>query len=147
MTPDEARSRFAAARVACLATVTPGGAPHVVPVTFALYGDRIVTAIDAKPKRGIRPRRLRNVVANARVSLLADEYDEDWRRLWWVRADGMARVVLDGEDLERAFDLLRARYSQYAAVELIGPAIVVEVERWVGWHAEGGTGLAGPSAP
>ena len=51
MTPHEARSRFVATRVARLATSGPQG-PHIVPITFAVEGDTIVTAIDAKPKRG-----------------------------------------------------------------------------------------------
>jgi PPOX class probable F420-dependent enzyme len=138
VTPDEARSRFASARVARLATVDAGGAPHLVPVTFALDGDRIVTAVDAKPKRGAPLRRLANVRLNPRVSLLADEYDDDWGRLWWARADGIARIVDEGPGLARAFDLLRERYAQYATVALIGPAVVVEVERWLGWSAAEG---------
>lgn len=147
MTPDEARSRFAAARVACLATVGADGQPHVVPITFAVDGDRIVTAVDAKPKRPGRLRRLENIAANPRVALLVDHYDTDWQRLWWVRADGRARVVDDGIEASRAYDLLRDRYPQYASVELSGPAIVVTVERWVGWSADGGIGLAGLTAP
>ena len=136
MTPDEARSRFAAAEVARLATLTPDGAPHLVPVTFALDGDRIVTAVDAKPKRGGRLRRLEHIAANPRVSLLVDHYDEDWARLWWARADGRARLAEDGPEVERAFKLLRDRYRQYRSVELIGPAIWIDVERWSGWSAE-----------
>ena len=138
MTPDEARSRFAGAKVARLATVDAGGAPHLVPVTFALDGDRIVTAVDAKPKRRAPLRRLTNIRANPRVSLLADEYDDDWGRLWWARADGVARIVDEAPELPRVLDLLRARYAQYATVELIGPAVVVEVERWLGWSAAEG---------
>ena len=135
MTPDEARSRFALARVATLATVGADGAPHVVPVTFAIDGDRIVTAVDAKPKRGALLRRLANIRANPRVSLLADGYDDDWARLWWVRADGQARIVEEGAQLGPALALLRARYPQYATVALIGPAVVVDVGHWVGWSA------------
>jgi PPOX class probable F420-dependent enzyme len=138
LTPDEARSRFETGRVARLATVDAEGAPHVVPVTFALEGDRIVTAVDAKPKRASSLKRLANVAANPRVSLLVDEYDEDWDRLWWARADGLARVVDLGPDLDRSISLLRERYAQYTTVALIGPAVVVEVERWVGWSAAGG---------
>jgi PPOX class probable F420-dependent enzyme len=138
LTPDEARSRFANGRVARLATVGAGGGPHVVPVTFAIDDDRIVTAVDAKPKRGSPLRRLANIAANRRVSLLVDEYDEDWDRLWWARADGVARVVDEGPDLARALALLHERYPQYATVELIGPAVVVDVERWVGWSAAEG---------
>ena len=135
MTPDEARSRFALARVARLATVGGDGAPHVVPVTFAIDGDRIVTAVDAKPKRGAPLRRLANIRANPRVSLLADGYDDDWRKLWWVRADGEARIVEEDPGLGGALALLRSRYPQYGTVALIGPAVVIEVGRWVGWSA------------
>lgn len=138
MTPDEARSRFTAARVARLATVDPEGTPHIVPVTFALEGDRIVSAVDAKPKRGTPLRRLANIAANPRISLLVDDYDEDWRRLWWARADGAARIVDDGPELTSAFDLLRERYAQYRTVGLIGPAVVVDVDRWLGWSAAEG---------
>lgn len=135
MTPDEARSRFALARVARLATVGSDGAPHVVPITFAIDGDRIVTAVDAKPKRGAPLRRLANIRVNPRVSLLADEYDDDWGKLWWVRADGEARIVEEDPLLGSALARLRARYPQYATVALIGPAVVIEVGRWVGWSA------------
>ena len=135
MTPDEARSRFALARVARLATVGGDGTPHVVPVTFAIEDDRIVTAVDAKPKRGVLLRRLLNIRANPRVSLLVDGYDDDWERLWWVRADGDARIVEEDPGLGAALGLLRARYAQYATVALIGPAVVIEVGRWVGWSA------------
>jgi len=137
MTPDEARARFAAEPVARLATVDAHGSPHIVPVTFAVGGDRVVSAVDGKPKRNGRLRRLENIAANPRVSLLVDHYHEDWRRLWWVRADGTARIVDDGPELTRVFELLRERYAQYRTVEIIGPAIVVEVESWVGWAAAG----------
>ncbi|MGI8998852.1 MAG: TIGR03668 family PPOX class F420-dependent oxidoreductase [Candidatus Limnocylindria bacterium] len=135
MTPANARALFLGARVACLATADTHGAPHLVPVTFAVHGDRIVTAIDGKPKRGPRLRRVENIGANPRVSLLVDHYDEDWRRLWWVRADGAARIVEAGPELDGAFDALRDRYEQYREVDLIGPAIMVEVDRWTGWSA------------
>ena len=137
MTPDEARARFAAEPVARLATVDAHGSPHIVSVTFAIGGDRVVSAVDGKPKRNGRLRRLENIAANPRVSLLVDHYHEDWRRLWWVRADGTARIVVDGPELTRVFELLRERYAQYRTVEIIGPAIVVEVESWVGWAAAG----------
>lgn len=137
MSPDEARSLFAAARVARLATADAGGRPHVVPVVFALDGDTLVSAVDGKPKRTTALRRLANVAENPRVALLADHYDDaDWTALWWARADGTARVV-PGEDPEgrRALALLRARYAQYRAAPPPGPALVVAVERWSGWRA------------
>ena len=134
MTPYEARSRFVEARVARLATSGPRG-PHVVPITFAVEGDTIVTAIDAKPKRGGPLQRIRNVETDPRVAVLVDEYDEDWNRLWWARADGLAVVVAAGASRDHAVALLRARYAQYRDAPIEGPAIVIRVARWTGWSA------------
>jgi PPOX class probable F420-dependent enzyme len=136
LAPEEARRRFALAPVARLATVTPDGRPHLVPTTFGLQGDTIYSIVDAKPKDCVALARLRNIEANPLVSLLTDDYADDWDRLWWVRADGQARVVENGADRERAIELLRAKYAQYADPLLpFGAAMVVAVERWVGWVA------------
>ncbi len=135
MDEDEARARFATARVARLATVRPDGAPHVVPVVFALDGDTIWLVVDEKPKRDRRLQRLLDIAEEPRVSLLVDAYEEDWTRLWWVRADGRARLVVDGPEFERAVRLLTERYEQERADPPQGPAIAVTVERWVSWTA------------
>jgi PPOX class probable F420-dependent enzyme len=132
MEPAEARALLAGARVARLATAGTDGRPHLVPVCFALDGNRIVTAIDHKPKRGGRLRRLANIEANPNVAVLADHYeDADWSRLWWVRADGVASVR--ESDLE-AVAALQSRYRQYRDDPPAGPVIVVTVERWSGWR-------------
>ncbi len=142
MGQDEARRRFAGARVARMATVDPGGRPHLVPVVFAVHGDEIVTAVDRKPKRSLQLRRLHNVAVHPAVSLLVDEYDDDWDRLWWVRADGGARTLLpDALDEARraaytgAIGLLRQKYAQYRQEPPEGPAMVITVLRWSGWRA------------
>lgn len=132
---DTNRSRFAAARVARLATVTEEGAPHLVPVVFAVEGQTIYTAVDGKPKSTQRLRRLANIAAEARVSLLVDHYDDDWTRLWWVRADGRAEVHAQGPERDFARAALRAKYAQYQSVSMDGPVIAVRVEHWLGWHA------------
>ncbi|MEV4617486.1 TIGR03668 family PPOX class F420-dependent oxidoreductase [Asanoa sp. NPDC049573] len=132
MTPAEARARFAAARVARLATADAAGQPHLVPVTFAVAGDVVYTAVDAKPKRTTALRRLANIAANPRVSLLVDHYDDDWSRLWWVRADGTGRILPDSPEATRAAGLLSDRYP---AFELRGVVLAVEIIRWIGWSA------------
>jgi PPOX class probable F420-dependent enzyme len=138
VTPDEARQRFGQSRVAYLATADSAGAPHLVPITFALAGDVIVSAVDAKPKRGSPLRRIANITVNPRVSVLVDRYDEDWDRLWWVRADGTAQVLEDGAAFDDAVERLRDRYPQYGTVGIIGPMIVIQVDRWSGWSASTG---------
>jgi PPOX class probable F420-dependent enzyme len=130
-----ARLRFAAARVATLATVDGGGAPHVVPVTFAVDGDTIVSAVDGKPKSGTVLRRHRNIRANPRVSLLAQHWDEDWSALWWVRADGLAVVTDTPSAVDRAVTLLREKYEQYTTVDVHAPVIEVTVHTWREWTA------------
>jgi PPOX class probable F420-dependent enzyme len=132
VTGAEARARFAAARVARLATADAAGRPHLVPITFAVAGDRIYSVVDAKPKRTRALRRLANVRENPAVSLLVDHYDDaDWSALWWVRAEGVARVLdASGPEAEQAIALLRARYPQQRAV---GPVLAVDVARWSGW--------------
>ncbi len=133
MSPAEARERFAAARVARLATADAAGVPHLVPVVFVLREETIYSAVDAKPKRTRELRRLANVGENPRVSLLADHYEEDWTALWWVRADGIARVLeADAPEAREAHRLLAARYPQQRDA---GTVLAVEVERWSGWSA------------
>lgn len=131
---EEARRRFAAARVAGLATVRTDGRPHIVPIVFAVEGDRVYSIADPKPKRGPDLLRFRNIAANPAVSLLADQYDEDWNRLWWVRADGTAGVVEDGPDQDLTIRLLRAKYPQYREWSTpFGAAMIVSVDRWSSW--------------
>jgi PPOX class probable F420-dependent enzyme len=125
--------RVAAARVARLATVGAGGAPHLVPFCFVLDGEVLYSAVDQKPKRTSRLRRLENAAAEPRVSVLVDHYEEDWSRLWWVRLDGRARELEAGPEAERAVDLLCAKYAQYRAEPPGGPVLRIDVERWRGW--------------
>ena len=129
----EARRKFQQARVARLATADVSGRPHAVPLVFAVEGDRIYSAVDAKPKRSHRLKRLANVAANPRVSMIVDHYAEDWSALWWVRADGSAQVIDDGPMRERAITLLRAKYPQYHDTAGFGPAVVITVDHWTGW--------------
>jgi PPOX class probable F420-dependent enzyme len=119
------------ARVARLATVDPTGRPHVVPICFAIEGDMLYSAVDEKPKRTRRLRRLTNIEANPAVEVLIDHYDEDWATLWWVRLRGRARIVEDA----RALKLLAAKYPQYRDRPPSGPVIAVRLEERTEWHA------------
>jgi PPOX class probable F420-dependent enzyme len=139
----DARRRFASVRVARLATAGPDGRPHLVPFTFALGavdgdngpGDRIYSAVDAKPKTTTDLRRLRNIRANPQAAVLADHYEDDWAGLWWVRADGRATILDDPAAMAPALALLADRYPQYRAQRPSGPVISIEVTRWTGWAA------------
>jgi PPOX class probable F420-dependent enzyme len=131
------RERFAAARIAHLGTADAAGLPHLVPIVFAVAVDTIYTAVDAKPKRTTALRRLANVGENPAVTVLVDHYDDaDWTRLWWVRADGIGRVLDPSTpEARRAVDLLATRYPQHARERPAGPVLAVDVTRWSGWSA------------
>jgi len=121
-------------RVAHLATADAAGRPHVVPVCFAYLDGRIYVAIDEKPKRSLRLKRLRNIEENPQVSLVFDRYVEDWSRLAWVMVHGTAAIVLNGPEHERAVAVLRGRYLQYQSMALEGrPVISISVERASSW--------------
>ncbi|WP_084727592.1 TIGR03668 family PPOX class F420-dependent oxidoreductase [Rhodococcoides yunnanense] len=133
---DDETGQFAEARRALLSTVNPDGTPHLVPVVFAVVDDTIVTAIDWKPKSTQKLQRLENIRADPAVSLIVDNYDEDWTALWWIRASGSARVVdADTDEGTAAIDALVGKYDQYVPARPQGPAIVVGNLRWRSWRA------------
>jgi PPOX class probable F420-dependent enzyme len=124
-------------RVARLATADGVGQPLVVPVCYALVGDVVYSAVDAKPKRTRSLRRLANIHANPRICLVVDEYDEDWTRLRWVIVEGPADVLTGGEEFGRAIDALTAKYTQYAALGLSresGAVIRITPARTLAWR-------------
>ncbi|MBW0012521.1 TIGR03668 family PPOX class F420-dependent oxidoreductase [Mycobacterium sp.] len=135
------RVRFTQSPVARLATLTPDGMPHVVPVVFAADvggpagRDTVYTAIDGKRKATRRLRRLSNIESHPRVCLLVDHYVDDWTRLWWIRADGVAEIHSGGDAMDTGYRLLRAKYPQYQSFSLDGPVIAITVHRWSSWHA------------
>jgi PPOX class probable F420-dependent enzyme len=123
------------ARVAHLATLEADGRPHLIPICFALEGDVLYSAVDRKPKRSRRLRRLENVMRRPDVTLLIDHYEEDWSKLWWVRLRGSARVLAEGPEHDRALGLLAAKYEQYRTEPPPGPVLAVAIAEWRSWAA------------
>lgn len=133
-----------------LATIAPDGGPRLVPIAFAVAGggdDPLVlySALDEKPKSVSDPRalaRVRDILARPRVSVLVDEWSEDWSRLAWLRLDGQASLLEPDNDRAAehgmAVRLLRERYPQYATHRLeMRPVMRIEVDRAVGWVSRG----------
>jgi len=134
----QAERRFLESRrVAYLATADASGAPHVVPVCFAVAEARIFITIDEKPKRVAARalKRLRNIAENPQVALVADRYDDrDWSRLGWVMVRGRAEVLHRGPEHAEAQRRLGARYPQMAAMALETlPVIAIRIERVASW--------------
>jgi len=129
------RERVATASVAHLATTDPDGRPHVVPIVFAIEGDTVYSAVDAKPKRSRTLRRIENARSRPDVTVLVDHYEEDWTGLWWVRLRGRARLLDGGEEAAHALRLLAGKYEQYREAAPGLPVLAVDVDDWRGWSA------------
>lgn len=135
MLSDRERRFVESRRVGHLATADAGGAPHVVPVCFALIGDALYVTIDEKPKRRDRPlKRIRNILDNPNAAFVTDRYDENWTRLGWVMLRGTAEILDVGDEHDRVQEQLRARYPQYRAMNLAGlPVIALRIARTASW--------------
>ena len=117
--------------VAHLAT-TDGDAPHVVAVVFCQVDEAIWIPIDGKPKSGAKLKRVRNIEATGHASLLVDQYDDDWSKLRWARADGNASVLATPTQVATAF---LHKYPQYATTPLGNTAIRLVPRRVRQWSA------------
>jgi PPOX class probable F420-dependent enzyme len=131
------RERARQARVARLATIDPDGRPHLVPITFAVEGEVLYSAVDSKPKQTRRLRRIENARERPDVTVLIDHYEEDWSKLWWTRLRASARVLDSGEEFERARSLLAEKYPQYRGAGLPeGPVLALDLTEWRSWAAD-----------
>jgi PPOX class probable F420-dependent enzyme len=128
-----ARQRVEHARVAHLGTTMSNGRPHLVPCCFALRGEVVYTAIDAKPKASLAVQRMKNIEASPAACLIVDHYQEDWSALWWVRLDALGRVADSSAETEQAMRALQAKYAQYHHVPIPGPVIALDIMRWTTW--------------
>ena len=132
--PHNARAFLEQQQVGRLATADADGAPHVVPVCFALVDDAVYIVIDRKPKSTTRLKRIRNIQENPRAALVVDFYDQDWSRLAWVMLRGSATVLAGDEEAGRAIAALRAKYPQYREMNLDGrPVIRLAAQHVASW--------------
>ena len=126
-------------RVARLGTVDEKNNPHVVVIVYAFDGRKLFTPIDEKPKKDkpAKLKRIRNIDKNRAVTVLVDEYYEDWTKLAWVQIRGRADIVESGSLYDTGLSLLRDKYSQYADMKLDDkPLIVVHPVKIVSWRAD-----------
>jgi coenzyme F420-0:L-glutamate ligase/coenzyme F420-1:gamma-L-glutamate ligase len=126
-------------RVARLATAGAAGEPHVVPVCFAYAPGSVYIALDEKPKdvSPARLKRVRNILENPNVALVADRYSEDWSLLAFVMVRGRAGLLEPGEEEHAAaVRLLRGKYHQYEKMRIeANPVIAIRPTRASSWGA------------
>ena len=121
---------------ATLATLHPVRGVDAVPACFSYDGGRIAVPIDrVKEKSGSVLRRVRNLEADPRASLLCDHWEQnDWSRLWWVRAS-LEWAADSGEpELEVLLELLEQKHRQYEG-RPFADVLVFRVTGLTGWAA------------
>jgi PPOX class probable F420-dependent enzyme len=139
------RDFLASARRAVLATIAPDGQPRLVPICLVLDPNRPVlySPLDEKPKVVREPHdlaRVRDLRRDPRVTVLVDQWNEDWQELAWLRGHGTATLLEpDGQDMgehRAAVGALGSKYPQYATHDLAGrPVIRIVLERVTSWAA------------
>jgi len=129
-----ARELLETERVGRLGLLDEDGGPRVLPVTFAVSGGRIWSAIDQKPKRAGEPARVRFLRRDPRAALTVDRYSDDWDRLAWVQVLGTVRV-LDVSDGAQGLAALSGKYEQYRDRPPPGPLLALEPQRYLWWRA------------
>jgi PPOX class probable F420-dependent enzyme len=134
--PGWARELLAAERVARLAFLDDEERPRVLPVTYAVLGESVWSAIDEKPKRAAEPARLRYLRRRPEAALCVDRYSDDWSRLAWVQLLGRIEI-LPAADHAAALEALAARYEPYRERTPPGPLLRLSVERALSWRATG----------
>ena len=124
-------------RVARFATSDEESQPHIVPICFAIGSDSsIYSAIDGKPKSAdfSTLKRVKNIKKNPKVSILFDEYTENWNELAYVLIRGEARLKTEGDEREYGEKILRDKYQQYGDYLMPGcPVIVIKPKNISSW--------------
>jgi PPOX class probable F420-dependent enzyme len=139
--PAWARELLDTAPVGHLGLLDGDGRPRVMPVTFAVVGHELWSAVDEKPKRrpGGELARVRWLRSRPDSALTVDRYDDDWDRLAWVQVLGETTVVdADTDAGHAALAALAARVPQYRAQPPRGPFLRLVPRRALWWRASDG---------
>jgi PPOX class probable F420-dependent enzyme len=133
--PPWARALLERERAGHLGLIDDDGHPRVLPVTFALAGGVLASAVDEKPKRapGAELARVRWLRRRPAAALTVDYYDDDWSRLAWVQALGRIEVA-DVADHQQALAALQAKYAPYRG-RVPGPLLLLRAQRVLWWRA------------
>ncbi len=127
-----------------LGTRDASGGVHLVPVVFVRCAGDLWSPVDGKPKSTVELARVRDLRRDPRATLLLDEYQEEWARLWWIRLELRAEVIdaPDGQrdpEVTRVLSALCEKYPQYRRVPVLAqgaPLLRFRVEGAISWCAD-----------
>jgi len=125
------------AKVARLATVDQKSHPYVVPVVFVFHKNSFFIPLDDKTKTvNVRKlKRVKNIEKNPNVTLLIDEYQNDWKKLFFLMIHGKATVI-DGKNskiMDKVHKLLISKYPQYKKIGVGNSCIKINTTKVIFW--------------
>lgn len=109
-----------------LATISPDGMPHGVPVCYIFTSGKLLVATD------YRTRKYRNLLANDRIALVVDVH----RPNRGILVQGQGKILEAGPDFREAYALFYKRFSWVRAdpwKEGEAPFISVEPTKKLSW--------------
>lgn len=137
MTPGEVESFLAGRHVMNIATISPGGQPHLVAMWYAM--------IEGKPAFWTfgKSQKIMNIRRDPRITALV-ESGEAYSELRGVELVGTAQLVEDTDEIVRIAAIVAERYNGPAAVSEPGMefirkqalkriGVVIDVEKTVSW--------------
>ena len=125
-------------KIARMATVDKLGKPLVLPICYAFDGNNIYTPIDKKPKSVTinKLKRIRNILENQNISIVIDNYDDNWSKLGYVIIHGKAELIHSGSEYDESLRILSEKYPQYREMKLSQlnlPVIRIVPNRIISW--------------
>jgi len=126
------------AKVARLATVDQKSHPYVVPVVFVFHENSFFIPLDEKVKtvNARKLKRVKNIEKNPNVTLLIDEYQNDWKKLFFLMIHGKATVI-DGKNtklMDKIHKLLISKYPQYKKICVGNSCIKINPTKVTFWN-------------
>ena len=118
---DSKRQRLETEKIIWVATTRPDGRPHLTPVWFAWFDEKIYVCI---PEKSVKAR---NLAQTPRVALSLEDGVHP------VICEGTARPMTEPgpEEVQAIF---KAKYNwDYPADGDYGLLVEIEVDKWLGW--------------
>jgi len=135
------KNLIAKSKVARLATVDQNSISYVVPVVFVFHNNSFYIPLDEKTKsvNTRKLKRVRNIEKNPNVTLLIDEYQNNWKKLYFLMIHGKAAIVEQKREklINEVHKLLISKYSQYKKIGIGNSCIKIRPQKAIFWKYQG----------
>ena len=109
-------------KVARVATSSKGGI-HLVPICPVYDGRYVYFSTGAASKK------VKNLKRNKKISIVFDEYSDNWAKLKGISVQGEAEIIKKGEEFDLARKMLYEKFPQYKKMPIReGESVIVKIK-------------------